>query len=224
VAVSKDGGLTWEDKVVLKVDGTKTLGNLFPGLNYVDDGNLYALGALADTASSTADHAAAAGIVYSVSTDDGATWSDMHRVNAGTGATVFPTAVGGSGGVLDVAWIESTKSDQLDENADWSVRFAQVRDADTDNPVSTEVKGPIVRHGVVCTLGILCHGGRDLGDFMEVALDSFGYAHAAVTSTQGATHITYWRQDAGPSAYTEPCSGKKAAQCTPVTVRPGPGS
>ena len=161
--------------------------------------------------------------MYSVSTDDGATWSPMHRVNTGTGATVFPTAIGGTGGVLDVAWIQSTSPDQTNENADWSLRFAQVRDADTDHPVPTEAKGPVIRHGIVCTLGILCNGGRDLGDFMEVALDSFGYAHAAVTSTQGARHTMYWRQDAGPSALSGACTDTKTG-CTAVTVRPRTGS
>jgi hypothetical protein len=102
------------------------------------------------------------------------------------------------------------------------VQFAQTRTALSQQPEFTEVKGPVVRSGIVCTFGISCSGNRELGDFIEIALDSFGYAHIAVTSTikspDGASsanrEVVWWRQDAGPSATSEPC----APTC--VTTRP----
>jgi hypothetical protein len=69
-------------------------------------------------------------------------------------------------------------------------------------------------------LGIGCNGNRQLLDFMGLNLDSFGYAHVAVASTEGSQHIVYWRQDAGPSAFTQPCSVNPASDC--VYTRPGP--
>jgi hypothetical protein len=57
-----------------------------------------------------------------------------------------------------------------------------------------------VRHGQVCTLGINCSGGRQLGDFFEIALDAQGLAHIAITSTEETRHVVYWHQTAGPRA------------------------
>ena len=123
-------------------------------------------------------------------------------------------------GGQDAAWLESSAADQSDTSAMWSVHFGQVRNATTSSPFSTEVSGPTVRTGAICTLGIVCpdDGSRNLGDFMEIALDSFGYAHVAVPAGDqgGAIRDIWWRQDAGPSATTLPCAGG----CT--KTRPGP--
>ena len=142
----------------------------------------------------------------------------MIKVNKGGGAVVFPTMVGGKAGIVDFAWLESTALDQGDETGTWSVHFAQSRTATAAAPAFKEVAGPDVRHGAVCTLGILCNGNRDLADFMEIAIDSFGYAHVAVPATDSSNNLydIWWRQDAGPSATTEAC------QPSCVSKRPGP--
>jgi hypothetical protein len=53
---------------------------------------------------------------------------------------------------------------------------------------------------------------------MEIALDSFGYAHVAVPAGDqgGAIRDIWWRQDAGPSATSQRCDGGCAKK------RPGP--
>jgi hypothetical protein len=142
----------------------------------------------------------------------------MRKINAGKGAVVFPTMVGGKAGTVDFAWLESTELDQSNPKSVWSVRFAQSRDANAAHPTFTEVKGSNVRTGGVCTLGIVCSGDRELADFMEIALDSFGYAHIAAPATDAHdnSYDVYWRQDKGPSATTDPCR----PQC--VTTRPLP--
>jgi hypothetical protein len=217
-AVSQDGGLTWTDHVAMDVSavpGNEILGNLFPWVTWDRAGNLYVMGGLGgqDAAGNPTN-----GMYYAVSQDKGATWSRMIKVNAGSGAVVFPTLVGGKGGVVDFAWLESTALDQGDEHGTWTVHFAQTRNATSAAPTFKEVKGPAVRTGGVCTLGILCNGNRELADFMEIALDSFGYAHIAAPATDAADNVydVYWRQDAGPSATSEPC------QPTCVKKRPGP--
>ena len=141
----------------------------------------------------------------------------MLRVNKGSGAVVFPTLVGGKGGVVDFAWLKSTAADQA-ANGTWTVHFAQSRNAAWAFPSFTEPTGPAVRNGGVCTLGILCDGNRQLGDFFEIALDSSGYAQVAAPATDAGKHLytVYWRQDAGPSATSEPC------QPTCIRTRPGP--
>ena len=154
---------------------------------------------------------------YAWSADEGATWSPMVKVNLGNGAVVFPTGAAGSEGVVDFAWLQSTAPDQGDRGT-WTVRFAQVRNADSRAPSITRVTGSAVRNGAVCTLGILCNGDRELGDFMELAVDSFGYAHVAAPGTDARDHVydLWWRQDAGPSATSSPCDP------TCVTRRPKP--
>ncbi len=217
VAVSTDGGLTFHDVVAMdasNLPGDVILGNIFPWVTWDQAGNLYVMAAMGGT---DAAGQPTNGVFYAWSGDKGTSWSPMLRVNKGSGAVVFPTVVGGKGGVVDFSWLESTATDQA-ANGTWTVHFAQSRNAASAVPTFTEVAGPAVRNGGVCTLGILCDGNRQLGDFFEIALDSFGYAHVAAPATDAANHVytVYWRQDAGPSATTEPC------QPTCVRTRPGP--
>jgi hypothetical protein len=218
VAVSTNGGLTWTDHVAMDVStfpGNEILGNLFPWVTWDRAGNLYVMAGLGgkDAAGKPTN-----GMYYAVSKDKGQTWSAMTKINAGSGAVVFPTMVGGMAGVVDFAWLESTALDQGDQSGTWTVHFAQSRNATSSKPTFGEVKGPAVRTGGVCTLGILCNGDRELADFMEIALDSFGYAHIAAPATDASdnSYDVYWRQDAGPSATSNPCH----PSC--VKTRPGP--
>jgi hypothetical protein len=218
VAVSNDGGLTYTDHVAMDVSGfpgNPILGNIFPWVTFDRAGNLYVMAGLGGT-DAAGKHVN--GMYFAVSKNKGLTWSKMRKVNAGQGAVVFPTMVGGSAGIVDFAWLESSSLDQGDKNGTWRVRFAQTRNATSSSPTFTEVRGPTVRTGGVCTLGIVCSGDRELADFMEIALDSFGYAHIAAPATDAADHNydVYWRQDAGPSATTLPCKP------TCLTTRPGP--
>jgi hypothetical protein len=217
VAVSTNGGLTFTDHVAMdasNLPGNVILGNIFPWGTFDRAGNLYVMAAMGGT---DAAGNPVNGIYYARSADKGTTWSPMIRANKGPGAVVFPTMIGGKGGVVDFAWLESSALDQAD-NGTWTVHFAQSRNAASAAPTFTEVTGPAVRNAPVCTLGILCSGNRELGDFFEIALDSFGYAHVAAPATDAGDHVytVYWRQDAGPSATTEPCE----PQC--VKTRPGP--
>ena len=225
-AVSTDGGLTFTDSVAMDISGLpgeRSLGNMFPWLTWDRVGTLYVMAAELgwDPAGGPTT-----GIYYASSKNQGKTWSSMHKVNVGSGAVVFPSMVGGKGGVVDFAWIQSNQTDEHADDSVWRVHFAQSRNADTSRPTFSQVTGPIVRHGSVCTLGSLCpdDGSRVLLDFLEVALDTFGYAHAVVASSEPYSglpvHVVYWRQDAGPSAYSSPCARIGTPGC--VYARPGP--
>ncbi|HEV7886130.1 MAG TPA: sialidase family protein [Acidimicrobiales bacterium] len=215
VAVSGDAGKTWRNVMPITSPPGSVIGNLFPWITVDRAGNVYVAAA---GAMRNADGTFTNGLFLSMSRDRGATWSPVRKVNAGPGAVVFPTMVAGSRGVLDVAWLESSSPDQTAGDAVWTVHFAQSRNAASavEAPTFIEVAGPAVRHGAVCTLGLNCSGNRDLGDFMEIDLDSFGYAHVATASTEGGRHVLWWRQDAGPSALSEAC----APSC--VAGRPKP--
>jgi hypothetical protein len=218
VASSDDGGTTWTDHVAMTSSGESVLGNLFPWVTVDQGGNVYAGAAGHIT---HPDGSSTNGMFISVSKDHGSSWSNPIHVGADTnGSAVFPTVRGGLPGVLDVAWIQDTKADFSDPSGVWTVHFAQTRNATAATPTFTEVTGPIVRHGAVCVLGIVCSGNRNLLDFMSLSFDPFGYAHIAVASTEGSSdgspHVLYWRQDAGPSATSLPC------QPTCVKSRPRP--
>jgi hypothetical protein len=217
VGVSNDGGLTWTNKKIIDGGAGSIVGNLQPRVSIDSAGNAYI--AVAGHIPDASGHQVN-GLYYVYTSDHGATWSSPIKVGTGTGATVFPTVAAGNDGVVDFTWLESTANEGNDASGVWSVKFAQVRDAHSAAPAVTEATGPIVRHGAVCVLGIGCNGNRQLLDFMGLALDSFGYAQIAVASTEGAQHIVYYRQDAGPSAYSAPCAVNPAADC--VYQRPGP--
>jgi hypothetical protein len=219
VASSGDGGQTWTDKVAMTSPPGSVLGNLFPWITVDGAGTVYATAA---GSLKNEDGTFSNGLWLTMSRDKGATWSPMRKVNQGNGASVFPTMIAGDAGVVDLAWLESDKEVQNASDAVWRLHFAQARGAGGSTPTFTELAGPVVRHGAVCTLGINCSGNRDLGDFMEIDLDSFGYAHVATASTEKFTatdparHVVWWRQDRGPSATLSVCE----AGC--VATRPKP--
>src|SRR5206468_872236 len=122
-AVSTNGGLTFTDHVAMDsttMGGGPILGNLFPWVTWDRAGNLYAMAGLGGTDASGKPRN---GMYYAASSDSGNTWSPMRKLNAGSGAVVFPTTMGGKGGVVDFAWLESTAADQGDQTGTWSVHF-----------------------------------------------------------------------------------------------------
>lgn len=225
VARSDDGGLTWHDSVAIDAPAGSTLPGVIPWMALDNAGNVYVV--TAGTINGVN------GMFYASSTDHGTTWSPVHRVNTGPGAVVFPTVIAGKTGVVDFFWIESTGLVTGDTSGVWSAHFAQSRDALSPAPSFTDVVGPVVHRGEICTRGLLCTAGgdRSLLDFADMALDSFGYAHIAVYSTEpggdctpkcpagqaSVPHVLYWRQDAGPSALSEPLENGLL-----ISERPGP--
>lgn len=209
VARSDDAGATWTPHVALSLPSSDVVPNLIPWLSLDKAGNLYA---------TVAGRVGGANGIYTVvSSDHGVTWSAPIKVNAGTGAVVFPTVAGGADGIADFSWVESTAADPDDTTGVWSLHFAQSRNPLSPSPTFTEVsRDKKIHDGDVCTRGIGCLAGGDrtLLDFMDLQIDSFGYAHMVVFSTADGGRTVYWRQDAGPSALSEPDGT--------VTVRPGP--
>lgn len=188
VGRSEDGGLTWTNVVAMRAPVGSKLGELIPWMSVDKAGNLYVAAA---GWIHNADGSRTNGLFMAASTDRGATWTGPVKVNQGAGAVVFPTVVGGADGIADFAWVESTAATTDDTTGSWTLRFAYSRDATAAAPTFTEVAGPVVHTGDVCTKGILCAvgGDRTLLDFIDMTIDTFGYAHIAATSTIGPRHI-----------------------------------
>ena len=230
VSRSDDAGLTWKPYVAMDFPVGSDVPNLIPWMALDDAGNVF----VAAGGTSNEPGGPVNGMFYASSTDRGATWSAIHKVNAGNDAVVFPTVIAGGNGVANFAWLQSDRASADDTTGTWKLMFAQSRDATSASPSYTTVVGPTVHKGDVCTRGILCSvgGDRSLLDFLDMALDSFGYVHLAVYSTEPGTgctlgppvscppgrtlaaHTLYWRQDAGPSSRSEPDGT--------VLTRPGP--
>jgi hypothetical protein len=177
VGKSVDGGVTWTDSLVYKVDPKtkRELNMLFPVITSDASGNLYA--AWSDTYK----------IQYSVSTDHGAHWSKPYQVNrnnrgvnsdgsdkpdAGQ-ADVFPWIAAGKGGLLDVVWYHGQGGtpvsnriyrDPGDAKTAWTVAFAQLGTANhqshgTASPsvlTYNQAITPVIHYGDICQNGTFC--------------------------------------------------------------------
>jgi hypothetical protein len=177
VGRSIDGGVTWTDSLVYKVDPKtkRELNMLFPVISADASGNLYA--AWSDTFK----------IQYAVSTDHGAHWSKPYQVNRnnrGTNADgsdkpdagqadVFPWIAAGKGGLLDVAWYHGQGGSPLsnkiyrdpgDAKTAWTVAFAQLGSANKVSHGTAAPKvltynqaiTPVIHYGDICQNGTLC--------------------------------------------------------------------
>lgn len=182
MAVSTDGGLTFTDYPV-HVGKSDQVGfnHMFPHVSVDRAGNVYAL--FSD------DH----NVYYSVSTDRGRTWSPPVKVNGAPASTaIFPWAVAGDAGKLDVVYYGTsyydgtTPPDRYPSSAVWHVYFAQSLDATKRNARFTQVQAtPIVHRGGVCESGLGCTGNRDLfDDFGVAASPKTGLASIAYTDDQ----------------------------------------
>jgi len=177
VGKSVDGGVTWTDSLVYKVDPKtkRELNMLFPVITSDASGNLYA--AWSDTYK----------IQYSVSTDHGAHWSKPYQVNrdnrgwnsdgsdkpdAGQ-ADVFPWIAAGKGGLLDVVWYHGQGGSALsnkiyrdpgDAKTAWTVAFAQLGSANNVSGGTAAPKlltynqaiTPAIHYGDICQNGTFC--------------------------------------------------------------------
>jgi hypothetical protein len=177
VGKSVDGGVTWTDSLIYKVDPKtkRELNMLFPVITSDATGNLYA--AWSDTYK----------IQYSVSTDHGAHWSKPFQVNrnnrgmnadgsdkpdAGQ-ADVFPWIAAGRGGMLDVVWYHGQGGTPLsnkvyrdpgDAKTAWTVAFAQLGSANHQSHGSAaptvltynQAITPIIHYGDICQNGTFC--------------------------------------------------------------------
>jgi hypothetical protein len=121
-------------------------------------------------------------IMLAVSKDWGQTWSTPVAVASPGARALWPWAVAGDSGKLNVVWYQSDKVNDPDcapADAKWTIYDAQVSGA--DNPGSmTEQSGPVspvIHRGGICQGGTTCVAtGQDrrLGDFFTNTTDARG--------------------------------------------------
>ena len=160
VSRSADGGRHWTASLVFHLPPLSSFGNVFPALA-VDptNGNLYA------TASDGRN------VYFSVSTDQGSTWSPAVTVNVNPASTAIFPWISAYGGTVDVVYYATTAASDNDPTAVWNVYLAQTIDNGVNFTESLASNSP--NHvGVICTNGDACAPGtRNLLDLFKVAVD-----------------------------------------------------
>lgn len=181
LGASGDGGQTWSVSNVLDA-GAGTIAHVRPVSALDSAGNLYI--AYSDRAAGTAEtHVKLMG-----SRDHGGTWSAPARVDSGgLNSNVFPALAAGRPGQVDLVWQGSQAHDFNDTGATWAVMFAQSRNA-LDHPAFDMAPIAALNHaGGICMAGLVGCEALNLNpvlrDFLSVAIDGQGNAHAAWTDS-----------------------------------------
>lgn len=113
------------------------------------------------------------------STDKGNTWTTLSLSSPGSAA--FPS-IGVRGSKIAVAWYQAFNSDgtiissatnpnSVATGQHWKVMYSESTDSGTTFSGAVAISAR-VKLGFICTAGLSCSGGRELGDFMTVAIDN----------------------------------------------------
>jgi hypothetical protein len=196
IAWSDDGGASWTAHPVFDGGFGHDASALFADLTLDDRGNPYV--AFGDNLTGEWD------MYVEASFDGGTTWNGKsdgtgapYQVNSDTGTHFFPAIAAGDPGKVDVAYIGTpTRIGTLPygkpspgggAGASWYLYEAQSLNVASGKPtwaVSKVTPDPI-HVGDVCTLGLFCavfpDANRSLLDFIDLAIDGGGKAHAAFT-------------------------------------------
>jgi len=174
MAVSRDGGVTWTRSTVFRGVPGSSYAALFPTAAIDREGNVFI--AVSDRHN----------VLVFASHDQGATWSPPVRVDGRPGAAVLPwIAAAGDGGVV-VTWFGATTDDPNANENLWRVYAAETVDGLAVAPTyrTFTVSDHYVHAGSICagpvgSKGPCQGGGRNLGDYFQVAIDPEGVANVA---------------------------------------------
>ncbi|MCA1829995.1 MAG: glycoside hydrolase [Actinobacteria bacterium] len=158
-ATSSDGGQTWTEHFIDNFAG----GSSIVG-NAIDGNDLYA--AWIDSGSN---------VRVAVSHDKGQTWQNNTVVSADATTNIFPW-IDARGGKAAVAWygadVDTGDPNTVPGDTVWHVRYASSSDAGSTWSTAQDVAD--AKTGIICTQGLSCNSGRELGDFMTVAINGAG--------------------------------------------------
>jgi hypothetical protein len=146
-------------------------------------------------------------VFLSSSKDQGSTWTQAVRVSNGsnTKTTVFPWLSAGDYGKVDLVWLGTSASSELDTNAQWRVFMSQTQNAFASVPTFFQTAATQVMHtGAVCTSGSACPSGtRTLADYFTDTVYFDGNAMIAYPSdAQVSPPLTYFIKQTGGSTVT----------------------
>ncbi|MEK6807193.1 MAG: sialidase family protein [Pseudomonadota bacterium] len=228
MAVSEDGGLTWEVRSL--PDSISTVSSRWdPSVGIGADGTVYfGYANLGDDRPRIA-----------VSHDKGKTWENDTDVGAPLGVvnSVFAAVVAGDADRAAYAFIGSTTpgdSNAPSFHGDWHLYVSMTTDGGKTWKTSNATPDDPVQRGIgICSNGIVCSGAtpRNLLDFMDAVVDKegrllVGYADGCVDDcasnkdapNSNSARAAIARQVSGPRLYAE--FDKPKAASVPVTHTP----
>jgi len=199
VAVSSDGGNTFQYRTVVRRQGLNLRQGGFPPITVDRSGNVYI--AWSDTSEGRF------AVWLSVSRDRGINWSKPLRVSKENGHHFFPWMVAGNDGMIAVAWwgtIDDIRAPWLARNAKWYVYAAVSFNALETAPGFQEalVSDEPFHVGSLCAHTDVCESG-DKGveglpkDFFQIDIDADGRVSVVWPDTahyNGQVHAHFAKQ------------------------------
>ena len=187
-AHSTNGGLTFSNTVV-SPDGAASTSDAFPVV--ADSGGGKLVAAWLETTTG------AASVHFSTSPDWGKTWTAPRTINTGTGTPVYPW-IAASGSKVSISMYHSPTVGNpatVPANAQFFESYLESVDGGSTFGALTTIDATPAKTGPVCTGGISCNGGRELGDFQTVTLDNAGKADVSyVRVDNGTTQVMFDHQ------------------------------
>ncbi len=193
VAKSTDGGQTWQLKLVVTGPTSVNYANVFPVVA-VDRGSGVHVA-----------YCDGQNMRLTSSADGGATWSTPVIVNNNSYSKIalMPWLDAGAYGKVDLVWLGTGSSSNLDTNATWRVSMAQTQNAFAKVPTFYEsVASDVVHTGPVCVNGDNCPAGsRNLADYFTNTVYNDGSNLIVYPSDQAnpGNATTYFTRQTGGS-------------------------
>ncbi len=186
-AHSSNGGLTFTNTAVSSASSATTSSN-FPVVADAGGGRLVAVW-LEVFASSDR-------VQFSSSPDFGSTWTAPVTL-VSTGTSVYPW-VAAQGSKVSVSLYNTSAAgtpDTVAGTAQWFESYLESTDGGQTFSALATIDPTPAKIGIVCTGGINCTSGRELGDFQTVTLDNLGRANVSYDRVaSGTTQVMFDRQ------------------------------
>src|SRR3954463_5772277 len=207
----------WQD-VTIHSDPGADLSHFWPNAAVDSAGTVYAATAGRATAAD-----AGYGMYLWVSRDGANTWSKAIRVNTPDLRTnVLPALTGGTApGRVGLGWYGTpTTPNATDTSNHWRYYAGESSDYGA-HWVQIPLSGPDVHVGSICTLGVLCTGGRQLLDFTTAATEPRSgcpaYVYGADSKGAGSAPAPYFTRQIGGARPAEGTPGTPPAAPPPRT-------
>jgi hypothetical protein len=112
------------------------------------------------------------------SADRGETWPLDEIVTVSTGGTAMFPWVDARDGKVAVTWYGADNAtgnpNTVPGNTEWKVKYVEAQPWVNGFTAPVDASQGVVKRGIICTAGISCTTGRELGDFLQVAIDLEG--------------------------------------------------
>src|SRR5439155_26351500 len=182
-ARSTNGGLSFTNVAVSPASGATTSDN-FPVVATDGSGHLSAVWLEVLSNNRTR-------VQYNSSNDFGATWGSPTTI-VSDGTSVYPWVARQGTKVAVSLYHTSTLGtpDTVSSGAQWFETYLESAYGGTTFSGQTVVDSTPAKTGIVCTSGINCSSGRELGDFQSVTIDNLGRADVTYIRVSGSSVLT----------------------------------